>query len=272
MVFWQFAIGVVVLAAINRFNGRGLPWGRPQVMRYVLVAFIGTLLPNSAMYEAIRFLPSGLISILLSVVPMLAFPVALALGVDRFSAVRFAGLAFGFGGVMLIVGPEGSLPDRAMLLFVPLALVAPFFYALEGNVITRIGLAGLDAVQLLLGASIVGTVLALPLALVSGSFISPMPPWDIADLSLVLSSVIHGVVYASYFWLVGKAGPVFAVQCSYLVTGFGVFWAKLLLDESYSIWIWAAMGLMFAGLFLVQPRRAQDRLAGTVGAGDTGPG
>jgi hypothetical protein len=38
------------------------------------------------------------------------------------------------------------------------------------------------------------------------------------------------------------------------VTGFGVFWAMLLLGESYSGWIWAALALMLMGLFLVQPR------------------
>ena len=28
--------------------------------------------------------------------------------------------------------------------------------------------------------------------------------------------------------MVGRAGPIFAVQISYLVTGFGVFWAMLI--------------------------------------------
>ena len=52
----------------------------------------------------------------------------------------------------------------------------------------------------------------------------------------------------------GRAGAVFAAQGAYIVTGFGVLWSMLLLGEVYSIWIWAAMALIFAGLFLVQPR------------------
>ena len=253
LVFWQFVVGIVVLGAITYGQGKRLPWGRPQFGLYVMVAFIGTILPNSASYEAIRHEPSGLVSILLSTVPMLAFPVALFLGVDRFSLMRLAGLACGLAGVLLIVAPEASLPDRAMLAFVPLALVAPFFYALEGNLLAKLGMQGLDAVQLLLGASVVGAVFAAPIALATGTFISPLPPYGIADFSLVASGVVHGLVYATYFWL-ARAGPVFAVQVSYLVTGFGVFWAKLILDESYSVWIWAAMALMFVGVFLVQPR------------------
>ncbi len=266
LVFWQFGVGVIVLGAIVLAQGKRLPFGRAQLGLYVLVAFIGTILPNSASYEAIRHLPSGLISILLSTVPMLAFPIALALGVDRFSLMRLAGLACGLAGVILIVAPEASLPERAMLAFVPLALVAPLFYAMEGNLLAKIGMKGLDPVQLLLGASVVGCVVAAPIAVGTGTFISPLPPYGAPDIALVASGVIHGFVYSTYFWLVARAGPVFAVQVSYLVTGFGVFWAKLILDESYSVWIWGAMALMLVGVFLVQPRATQA-VASTKGTG-----
>ena len=42
-----------------------------------------------------------------------------------------------------------------LALLVPVALVAPAFYAVEGNFVARYGTAGLDAVQVLLGASVV---------------------------------------------------------------------------------------------------------------------
>jgi drug/metabolite transporter (DMT)-like permease len=62
---------------------------------------------------------------------MFAFPIALALGQDRFSIARVVGLGLGLGGVALLVGPEASLPDRAMVAFIPLALIAPFFTGLR---------------------------------------------------------------------------------------------------------------------------------------------
>ena len=74
------------------------------------------------------------------------------------------------------------------------------------------------------------------------------------DLAIVASSAIHALVYTSYVWMVGRAGAVFAGQVSYLVTGFGVLWAMLVLGERYSGYVWLAMALMFVGLFLVRPR------------------
>ncbi|MCW8844003.1 MAG: EamA/RhaT family transporter, partial [Rhodobacteraceae bacterium] len=77
-------------------------------------------------------------------------------------------------------------------------------------------------------------------------------------IALVLSSLVHVIVYTSYVWLVGRAGSVFAAQVAYIVTGSGVLWSMLILSERYSGWVWAAMGLVLAGMALVQPRRKES--------------
>jgi drug/metabolite transporter (DMT)-like permease len=253
LVFWQLAIGALVMGAIQTMRGRRLTISRPALQVYVVIAMIGTVLPNSASYEAARHLPAGVISILLSLVPLFAFPFAILMGNEKFQWVRFGGLALGLFGVLLIVAPEASLPERAAIVFIPLALIAPMFYGLEGNVVARWGTAGLDPVEVLYGASVFGALIALPLALASGQFIDPRGPWGRPDYALMMSSVIHVLVYTAYVWMVGRAGPVFAVQVSYLVTGFGVGWAMLILGESYSVWVWGAMAVILTGVFLVQP-------------------
>ena len=270
LVFWQLAIGALLLGLVTAIRGTGLPLGRPHLRLYAILALIGTVLPNSASYQAAVHLPAGVISILLSLVPMFAFPIALALSVDRFSWARLGGLMCGLFGVLLIVGPEASLPEAAMAAFIPLALIAPAFYGLEANVVAKWGTLDLDPVQVLFGASVVGAGIALPLALLSGQWIDPRPPWGAPDLALVTSSLIHAVVYCGYVWLVGRAGSVFAAQVSYLVTAFGLMWAMLLLGERYSGFIWIALVLMFVGLFLVQPRPRLDPLPEPLAAGPLG--
>lgn len=253
LIFWQLVIGTLVMGAIVLMRGRGLPLTRPAMARYIAIALVGTILPNSVGYEVARHLPSGLLSIMLSLVPMIAFPIALLMGNDRFSPSRMFGLLLGFVGVMLIALPQGSLPDRGMVAWLPLALLAPLFYAIEGNIVARWGLGGADPFQLLLGASGVGMLIALPLALGSGQWIDPRLPWHGPDNALIASSVLHVFAYTVYVWMVGRAGAIFAVQVSYLATGFGVVWAMLLLGESYSGWIWAALVVLVGGVMLVQP-------------------
>lgn len=257
MIFWQMLIGAVLLGALRWRQLRRAPVNARTLGVWLMIALIGSVIPNMTSFRAAFHLPSGIMSIVLATIPMMAFPVALALGNDRFSLRRLFGLVLGLIGVALIALPDASLPERAMIAFLPLALVAPFCYACEGNIVAKWGTAGLDPFAVLFGASVIGALISLPLAIGTGQFFVLRPPFILADFTLVLSSVIHVLVYSGYVWLIGRAGAVFAVQVSYIVTGSGVLWAMTLLGESYSFWIWSALVFMGLGLMLVQPRLAQ---------------
>lgn len=254
LIFWQLVIGVLVLGPLVLWRRRGVPLHRGALLIYLAIAAFGTLLPNSASYVAARTLPAGVMSIVIAMVPIFAFPIALALRADRFGWARLCGLLLGLAGVALIALPEASLPDRAMVAALPIALIAPFFYAVEGNLVGRWGTAGADPIQTLFGASALGAAVTLPLALFSGQWIDPIDGIGRPEAALIVSSLLHAVTYAGYVWLIGRAGAVFSAQVSYVVTGFGVIWAMLLLGESYSGWIWLALVAMLGGLALVQPR------------------
>ena len=256
LLFWQMGIGCLVMSALALPLGLRLPFGAAHMRVYVIIALIGSVLPNTASYQAAVHLPSGVLSILLSMIPIWAFPIALSLGLDRFDGRRFAGLIVGLVAVLLIVLPGAQMSGAIPVFWVAVGLISGLFYAFEGNYVARWGTAGLGPVQVLWGASLVGTLIALPLALATGQWIDPLPPYGAADIAQVLSAVTHVLVYAGYVWLVGQAGPVFAVQVSFLVTLFGVFWARVILAEAYPAVIWLALGLMLLGMYLVQPRKA----------------
>lgn len=262
LIFWQFVIGVVLLGAILVLRRRLPRVTRAHLVVWLVIALIGTLIPNSASYQAAAELPAGVMAIAIATVPMFAFPIALLLGSDRFGWTRATGLAFGLLGVVVLTAPGMSSASAFLSVWVLVALIAPFFYGIEGNVVAKFGTAGLDPVQVLFGASVIGALLCLPLALGSGQWIDPRPPYGIADLGLLLTAGIHALVYAGYVGLVGRAGAVFSAQVSYLVTAFGVLWSMLILGERYDGAVWIALALMCAGLFLVQPREVRRGLIG----------
>jgi len=255
IIVWQFVIVTLLFGTLVRLRGQSLPFAPANLRLYAIIAAVGALLPNAASYQAAVYLPAGLIAILLATVPMFAFAIALALGDERLHPARLAGLGLGLLGIVMIMAPETALPSRGMLLFVPLALIAPFLYGVEGNVVSRLGTGALDPIQVLLGASLVGLPVSIVLALATGQWIWPPLPFDKPDYAILSSSLVNSLTYACYIWLIGQAGAVFAAQVAYLVTGFGVLWSSILLGESYSGWVWAALLSMFAGLALVQPRQ-----------------
>ncbi len=259
LIFWQLVVCSFVLGALSLPRGKGLVLRRDAMMFYVIVALLGTLVPNFTFYLSVQRLPAGVMSILISTVPLMAFVIALLLGMDRISVPRVAGLGLGLVGVALIALPGGSLPEAGMVVFLPVALIGPLFYALEATYVAQKGTAGLDAVQAMFGASVVGALICLPLALASGQWLNPLAaPWTRAEWALIASSTVHALVYAAYVWLAARAGSVFAAQCSYLVTATGVFWAMGLLGERFSPWVWLALVVMLSGVALVQPRKRDE--------------
>ncbi|MFD0858366.1 DMT family transporter [Roseovarius aquimarinus] len=271
LIFWQLVVVVTLLGGINILRGKRIEFARPYWRLYLAIALCGAVLPDIFFYLAAARLPGGIMAIVIASVPIFSLPIALLLGNERFAWRRLLGLSFGLAGIILLVGPEASLPDRAMAAFVPIALLAPMLYATEGNLVAKWGTQGLDPIQTILGASMLGLVITFPLALVSGHWVDPTASFGGPELALIASAAIHGIVYAVYVWLVGQAGSVFAAQASYLVTGCGVLWSMLLLQERYAIWVWVALGVMMIGIALVQPRRGRSPLVPVAPMGDHAP-
>jgi drug/metabolite transporter (DMT)-like permease len=105
-------------------------------------------------------------------------------------------------------------------------------------------------------ALLVALGVCLGVVLGTGQWVNPAPPWDRADLALLVSSALHGLIYATYVGLAARAGAVFATQTSYIVTLAGICWAMLLLGERFSPFVWVAAAVMLLGISLVRPRPA----------------
>lgn len=254
LIFWQLVVCVLVLGAISVARGR-LPVLTKEALRfYVVVAALGTLIPNATFYLSVARLPAGVMSMIISAVPMIAFPLAVVFGMERFGWLRLAGLCLGLAAVSLLAAPGAVLPEAEMAAFLPVALIGPLCYALEGLFVARHGTAGMDAVQAMFGASVVGLLGCLPLALGSGQMFDPFAGFGRPEAALAFSSAVHAVMYAAYVWLAFRAGAVFASQCSYIVTGAGIFWAMVLLGERFPPSLWLALVLLLSGVALVSPR------------------
>ncbi|HBN31485.1 MAG TPA: EamA family transporter [Rhodobacteraceae bacterium] len=256
LVVWELVLAIFVLQLINLVRRRPFRFRAEHLKLFIFISVFGNLIPTTMWFVTSVHLPSGILAIVLSLVPMFALPVALFLRLEHFRWLRLVGVLCGAVAIVLLIGPGTSLPDPSKIWYVLLALIGPVCYGIEGNGVAKMGLKGLDSVQVLLGASIFSLIVAVPMTLVSGQWVDIFVPWGQAEYALIVTAVMTTIAYAGYVWLVGRAGSVFAAQSSYLVTGFGVMWSILILAETYSGWVWMSLILMLAGLFLVQPRRA----------------
>ena len=255
LLIWQIIIMILSLGLIQIFRKKKLPLNLNCFWRYVLVALLGTILPNSIMYKAYFHLQSGIMSILVSIVPMIAFLLVLVLQMEKFEIRRFLGVLFGIFAIILIVFPKLDLGYLGEVGWILLALLSPLCYAIEGVWINKIGIAKLDPIEVILGASILGFFILMPIVALNGYWITPYRVWGPAEFAITASSLIHSIIYISYIWLIGKAGVIFASQVSYIYTASGIGFSIILLGEGYSLFVWAAVILMLMGLMMVRPSR-----------------
>jgi drug/metabolite transporter (DMT)-like permease len=258
LIFWQLVFSVIALGGISVCRRVRPPLHRRVLVHYLVIGLTGTILPNSFSFLAIAQLPAGVIAIIIASVPMFVLVIANGVGIERFSIIRSAGVVLGAVAVAILVIPDTSLPEPGKRMFILVALAAPFFYAVEANYVAVRTPPGIDPVMTLLGASVVGVLIAGPMAVATGTWVDLFISWSAPEWALLFSSLCHVMAYIGYIWLVGRAGPVFSSQVAYVVTLAGVFLSALVLSENYSGWVWMALALMVGGLALVQPRAAAD--------------
>ncbi|MGY6536854.1 MAG: DMT family transporter [Pararhodobacter sp.] len=256
IALWHVAINLTLIGGALAITGRlhSLPRDAASLRLYCVFGLFGIALPQWASYSATTHLPAGITSIIVSLVPIFALPLALALGSERFSPRRIAGVVLGAGAIVLIAAPgSGSLPAPGLWVWVLVAALAPLFYAFEGAYVAASRAPGADPFQLLWAASLVALGVLLPVNIALGSFASPFAA-PAGFGALMLAGVLTMTAYTGYILVLRRCGAVFGAQVAYLVTGCGVLWAMMLLGERYPSSVWLALLALFAGLFLVQPR------------------
>ena len=258
LIFWQLAFGALLLSIIARFRSTSLPMSWAHVRFYSVVALVGTVIPNTFTYMVAAYIPAGLLAIGIATVPMFSLLIALAIKSERFNSVRMLGILLGALAIALVLGPDADFSSQGLGLYMLVALIAPFFYAIEGNYLALKTPPNMHPLNILYGASVVGLVICTPLTFLTGSWVDLSQAWTSVEWGILANSVLHVIAYVGYIWIVGLSGAVFASQVAYIVTLSGVLLGILILGESHSSLIWIALGCMILGLILVQPRKVTN--------------
>ena len=71
----------------------------------------------------------------------------------------------------------------------------------------------------------------------------------------VLIAAISAFSTILLVYTIRTTGAVFASQAGYSMTAAGILWSVVLLDETMTIWVWAALACLISGLALVMPKQ-----------------
>ncbi|GAB4358902.1 MAG: EamA family transporter [Gammaproteobacteria bacterium] len=129
-------LGLVLLKAIRL----RLRWDRTALVSY-LTANLGVAGAMSLVYWSALFVPSGMISVLFGLSPLISALFAQRLLQEpKFSKVRWVAVMLGFGGLVIIFSKELALADDSAF-GVMLLIVAVTLFSLSGVLVKRVDAA-----------------------------------------------------------------------------------------------------------------------------------
>lgn len=259
VLFWETWIAGILLLVLVSIGRRHYRPSRSLAVLHLATGLLGTVIPGAGFFYAAPHVPAGILSISVAIVPVLTFLIAALLGLERFEALRLTGLALGIVAILLLVGPENSLPDTRAMYWVLVVFAASASYAALGILLALWNPPGSRPLTSTCGMFIFGGLIMLPLVFGTGTFAPFGWPWGAVEWSMFGLGAVNATAYALYFFLVEKAGPVFTSQTANLVTLFGVAWGMVLFGEHHSVWVWLSFATMMVALALVRPRQSAAR-------------
>jgi drug/metabolite transporter (DMT)-like permease len=231
----------------------GLPGlTRRDAVRLVAVGLLVVVGYHVSLNVGTRFTTSGTAALVVALAPALTLVLATALGLERATVRRVAGLSVAFAGVAVVVllgaGGELSFANAKGPLIV---LAAPVSFALY-NVLLQPLLGRYSLLALTAASSLAGTVGLFPL--VRPSTVDAVVHISAGDAALVLYLGVLCTLLGYLAWNVGLRGlgSTSAVTYAYGIPVLAVAFGAVLLDETVTLWLAVGGALVLAGVAFAQ--------------------
>jgi len=264
LVLVRVTIGAALLLPIA-IRRRELAPLLPRWRWVVLFAFVEIIAPWLLLSEAETRLSSSLSGLLIASVPILVAVIGrITGGQDRLTAIRWAGLLLGLGGVALLVAGGGTHGQAGQVAEVLLVAVC---YAIGPLVVARklsdLPSLGVTAASLGLAAVVCSPIAAL-------TWPSVVPAGKVLAALAALAVVCTALAFLAFFALIAEAGPARATVITYVNPAVAVVLGVLVLGERLTVTMGVAFAAILGGSVLATRttrRAAQGASAGRDSAG-----
>ena len=256
LVWLRVAIAASVMLLALRLLGVAMPREREIWLAFFGMGFLNNVIPFILIVWGQHRIASGLAAILNTTTPLFTVIVANFLTADeRLTRLKLAGAVIGFGGAVVMIGPDAlhGITDNVLAQLACLAAALTYaFAAIFGRRFRRMGIVPLVTAT---GQVCASSVMMLPLMLlVDRPWTLPMPhaaTWA-AVLGVALISTAIG--YVLYFRILASSGATNLLLVTFLLPVTAVLLGALLLGESLHARNFLGMALIGVGLAFIDGR------------------
>jgi drug/metabolite transporter (DMT)-like permease len=247
----RVAIAAALLIVLARATGVALPDRRGP---FIVMGLLNNALPFSLIFWGQTHIASGLAAILNATTPLFTVLVAhFATADEKLNVARLAGVAAGFAGVVVMLGPD-LLRDLGAAVAAQLAcLGAAISYAFAGIYGRRF--RGEPALRVAAGQLIASSAMLAPLVIVLDRPWQLAPPGANAWGALVaLATLSTALGYLLYFRILARAGATNVLLVTFLIPASAILLGTLLLGEALAMRHLVGMAAIAVGLAAIDGR------------------
>jgi drug/metabolite transporter (DMT)-like permease len=256
IVALRLALAALLLLGVLRAMGLAMPRDRASLTAFCGMGLLNNVIPFCLLVWGQTRIASGLAAILNATTPVWTVIFAHLLTPDeKMTGHGLAGVGLGFGGVIVLVGPDAVLGMQADLWAQIACLAATVCYAFAGIYGRRFKQMGLAPMTTAVGQLVASSALLLPVAIIFDR------PWNLAAPGLPTWSAIVGLAvlstalgYVIYFRLLASAGAINLTLVTLLVPVSAVMLGRTVLGEKLATRSFVGMGLVGLGLLAIDGR------------------
>ncbi len=256
LVLARVVIASAVLLLLLRATGEALPRRRDVWLTLAVMALLNNIIPFSLIFWGQTAIPAGLAAILNATTPLFTVIVMhLFTTDDRATPGKALGVALGFAGVVVLVGPAVTGALDTPIWALAACLAAALSYAFSGLWGRRIKPLGLTPTFTAWAQLTVTSLVMTPVvALVDRPWALAMPGLPAIAAVVALAVLSTALAYIIFFRILASAGPSNLLLVTFLIPVSAILLASLFLGERLAWTHFAGMGLIGIGLAAIDGR------------------
>lgn len=253
LVLCRVGLAALALNVVVRALGMRLPATRSTWFDFAGMGLLNNIVPFGLIFHGQTEIGAGLAAVINGMTPFWTAMIARAAGAESLSVGKLAGIAFGFGGLAVMVGPA-ALTSLDASVVAQLAVVgATISYGCAGVFGRRF--RSVPPLVTATGQLSASTLLVLPLALlVDRPWTLPVPGLDVIGSLAALALASTALAYILFFRILASAGATNVSLVTLLVPVSAMLLGVLVLGEVVTERQLGGLALIALGLACIDGR------------------
>ena len=263
IVFLRVFLAAIILNAVVKALGKKLPYDLSAWRAFFGMGLLNNALPFCLVVWGQSHIASGLAAILNATTPISTVIVAHFLTSDeKMTGNRLLGVAIGFLGVVVLIGPDLLKGLGGNVLAQLAVLLATVSYAFAGVYGRRFSRMGFEPIVTATGQVTAAAILLFPLAMfVDAPWTLTMPRWPVWAAAFGSAVFSTAIGYVLYFRILATAGATNLLLVTFLIPVSAIIMGSFGLGEHLEVRQFAGLACIGAGLCAIDGRIFARRVA-----------